>query len=102
MSLAVSLQSRGAAGTIARTARVVSRFGATTSAMARRLDRYASLASAHGARPTWPTTACVLERHPTLLRRYAERGVAPALHGLVPRDHAAPAHAPPRAPIAPS
>src|SRR5207249_4423413 len=45
MSLAVSLQSRGAAGTIARTARVVSRFGATTSAMARRLDRCESPAA---------------------------------------------------------
>jgi peptidoglycan/xylan/chitin deacetylase (PgdA/CDA1 family) len=89
MSLAVSLQSRGASGTIARTAQVVSRFGATTSAMARRLDRYESLASAHGVRPTWPTTACVLERHPQLLRRYAERGVELAVHGLVHGDHAA-------------
>jgi peptidoglycan/xylan/chitin deacetylase (PgdA/CDA1 family) len=89
MSLAVSLQSRGASGTIARTAQVVSRFGATTSAMARRLDRYESLASAHGVRPTWPTTACVLERHPELLRRYAERGVELAVHGLVHGDHAA-------------
>src|SRR5206468_3861937 len=100
MSLAVSLQSRGAAGTIARTARVVSRFGATTSAMARRLDRYESLASAHGVRPTWPTTACVLERHPKLLRRYAERGVELALHGLVHGDHAALDHARQRATIA--
>ena len=100
MSLAVSLQSRGASGTIARTARVVSRFGATTSAMARRLDRYETLASDHGIRPTWPTTACVLERHPELLRRYADRGVELALHGLVHGDHAALDHARQRATIA--
>jgi len=100
MSLAVSLQSRGASGTIARTAQVVSRFGATTSAMARRLDRYESLASAHGVRPTWPTTACVLERHPELLRRYAERGVELAVHGLVHGDHAALDHARQRGTIA--
>ena len=100
MSLAVSLQSRGASGTIARTAQVVSRFGATTSAMARRLDRYESLASAHGVRPTWPTTACVLERHPELLRRYAERGVELAVHGLVHGDHAALDHARQRETIA--
>jgi peptidoglycan/xylan/chitin deacetylase (PgdA/CDA1 family) len=89
MSLAVSLQGRGATGTLARTATVVSRFGATAAAMARRLERYESVARAHQVRPTWPTTACVLERHPDLLRRYAERGVELALHGLVHGDHAA-------------
>ena len=89
MSLAMSLHGRGATGTLARTATVVARFGATASAMARRLDRYESITSAHGVEPTWPTTACVLERHPELLRRYAERGVELALHGLVHGDHAA-------------
>jgi peptidoglycan/xylan/chitin deacetylase (PgdA/CDA1 family) len=89
MSLVMSLQGRGATGTLARTAMVVSRFGATTSAMARRLERYAAIASEHGVRPTWPTTACVLARHPQLLRRYADRGVELAVHGLVHGDHAA-------------
>ncbi|HJW49467.1 MAG TPA: polysaccharide deacetylase family protein [Candidatus Limnocylindria bacterium] len=89
MSLAVSLHGRGATGTIARTAMVVSRFVATASAMARRLDRYASITRAHGVRPTWPTTACVLERHPRLLRRYADEGAELAVHGLVHGDHAA-------------
>src|SRR5439155_3004263 len=100
MSLAVSLQSRGATETIARTAKVVSRFGPTPAAMARRLDRYESLAAAHGMRPTWPTTACVLERHPELLRRYAEGGVELALHGLVHGDHAALDHVRQRTTIA--
>jgi len=100
MSLAVSLQSRGATGTIVRTAKVVSRFGATASVMARRLDRYEALVSAHGVRPTWPTTACVLQRHPELLRSYAERGVELALHGLVHGDHAALDHGRQRATIA--
>ena len=89
MSLAVSLQSRGATATIARTANVMKRFGATPTAMARRLDRYESIVAAHGVQPTWPTTACVLQRHPLLLRRYAERGIELALHGLVHGDHAA-------------
>src|SRR3954469_15547852 len=89
MSLAVSLQSRGASATLGRTAQILSRFGPTTSAMARRLDRFESIAAEHGVRPTWPTTACVLERHPALLRRYAERGVELAVHGLVHGDHAA-------------
>ena len=88
MSLVMSLQARGASGTLARTAMVVSRFGATTGAMARRLDRYLAITSEHDVRPTWPTTACVLARHPELLRRYAERGVELAVHGLVHGDHA--------------
>ena len=88
MSLAVSLHSRGPAATLSRTAQVVSRFGATAAAMMRRLDRYESITTAYGVRPTWPTTACILERHPDLLRRYAERGVELAVHGLVHGDHA--------------
>jgi peptidoglycan/xylan/chitin deacetylase (PgdA/CDA1 family) len=89
MSLAMSLNSRGPAATVARTASVVSRFGATTSAMVRRLERYDSITSGWGVRPTLPTTACVLARHPRLLRTYAERGIELAVHGLVHGDHAA-------------
>jgi peptidoglycan/xylan/chitin deacetylase (PgdA/CDA1 family) len=100
MSLVVSMQSRGASGTLSRTRQIASRFGATAAAMTRRLDRYEAITSAHGAQPTWPTTACVLERHPDLLRRYAERGIELALHGLVHGDHAALDHARQRATIA--
>jgi peptidoglycan/xylan/chitin deacetylase (PgdA/CDA1 family) len=89
MSLVMSLRSRGAAGSASRTARVLSRFGATTASMSRRLDRYERITSDHDALPTWPTTACVFERHPDLLRRYADRGIELALHGLVHGDHAA-------------
>ena len=88
MSLAMSLRSRGAVGSAGRVARVLARFGSTASAMRRRLDAYQTLTTAHGIQPTWPTTACVLERHPALLRSYAERGVELALHGLVHGDHA--------------
>src|SRR4029077_21164976 len=75
-------------GSASRTARVLSRFGATSASMARRLERYETLTRGHDALPTWPTTACVFERHPQLVRRYADRGVEIALHGLVHGDHA--------------
>jgi peptidoglycan/xylan/chitin deacetylase (PgdA/CDA1 family) len=88
MSIAMSIHGRGPKATVARTATVVSRFGATASAMARRLERYAAITSRLGARPSWPTTACVLERHPALLKRYADDGVDLAVHGLVHGDHA--------------
>jgi peptidoglycan/xylan/chitin deacetylase (PgdA/CDA1 family) len=89
MSLAMSIHARGPRATVARTATVVSRFGATASAMARRLERYTAITSRFGSRPSWPTTACVLERHPALLRRYADDGADLAVHGLVHGDHAA-------------
>src|SRR5947208_9149125 len=85
----MSLRSRGPLGSAARTARVLSRFGATTSAMERRLDRYDAITSEFGIRPTWPTTASVLARHPEVVRRYVERGAELAVHGLVHGDHAA-------------
>lgn len=89
MNIAMSLRGRGAIGSAQRAAKVLSRFGTTTSAMSRRLDRYERITSDLGIRPTWPTTACVLARHPSLLRAYAERGAELALHGLVHGDHAA-------------
>lgn len=88
MSVVVSLRSRGAVGSAARTAAVLSRFGATASAMAGRLERYRAIAASFGARPTWPATACVLARHPDMLRRYADDGAELAVHGLVHGDHA--------------
>jgi peptidoglycan/xylan/chitin deacetylase (PgdA/CDA1 family) len=89
MSLVMSIRSRGPAGSAARTKRVLSRFGPTAAAMTRHLDRYDAIAAELGARPTWPTTACVLRRHPELLKRYADRGAELAVHGLVHGDHAA-------------
>src|SRR6267143_1290979 len=88
MSLAMSLRSRGPLGSATRTAQVLSRFGASTTSMLHRLDRYAEIVGALGIRPTWPTTASVLARHPRLLRRQADRGAEIALHGLVHGDHA--------------
>ncbi len=88
MSLAVSLRSRGAVATAARTASVLARFGPTASVMAKRLARYEEITAEFGIRPTWPTTACVLARHPGVLAPFAGRGVELAVHGLVHGDHA--------------
>ena len=88
MSLVMSIRSRGPVGSAARTKRVLSRFGPTAAAMTRHLDRYEAIAAELGARPTWPATACVLRRHPDLLKRYADRGAELAVHGLVHGDHA--------------
>ena len=88
MSLAMSLRARGRAASAARAGKVLSRFGITADAMIRRLDRYDAITGKLGIRPTWPTTASVLARHPNVLRRYSDRGIELALHGLVHGDHA--------------
>ncbi len=87
MSLAMSLRARGPVGSAVRTVNVLSRFGASVAAMERRLDLYESITADLGIHPTWPATACVLGRHPALLRRYAERGAELTVHGLVHGDH---------------
>ncbi len=89
MSLVMSIRGRGPAASATRAGKVLRRFGATSASMVRCLDRYDSITSEHGVRPTLPTTACVLARHPDLLRRLAARDVELAVHGLVHGDHAA-------------
>jgi peptidoglycan/xylan/chitin deacetylase (PgdA/CDA1 family) len=89
MSLRLSLRAKGARGVARRVGTVTARFGTTSAAMARSLEHYAGLVDAFGARPSLPITATVLARHPGLVRRFAERGVEFAIHGLVHDDHAA-------------
>jgi peptidoglycan/xylan/chitin deacetylase (PgdA/CDA1 family) len=89
MNVAMSLRARGPIGSATRTATVLSRFGLTPANMAGRLDRYQAITSEYGLQPTWPATACVVARHPDLVREYAQRGAELALHGLVHGDHAA-------------
>src|SRR2546425_3972104 len=85
--MAPSLHGRGPRELAARTATVLSRFGATPDAMERRLAHYDEVTAEFGVRPTLPVTGAVLGRHPRLIRRYAERGVEFAAHGLVHADH---------------
>jgi peptidoglycan/xylan/chitin deacetylase (PgdA/CDA1 family) len=56
--------------------------------MERCLDQYTRLAAEFGAPLTLPITASVLARHPTLIRRFVDRGVEFAVHGLFHDDHA--------------
>lgn len=88
MQIALSLRAKGIGGLTARVSTIVSRFGATPTRMERCLDRYVDLTSRFGVRPSLPITACVLARHAPLIRRFSDRGVEFAIHGLVHNDHA--------------
>lgn len=90
MNIALSLQAKGVGGLAARAGTILSRFGATPARMERYLNSYADLAEEFGVHPTLPITACVLARHPRLIRRLTEeRNIEFAIHGLVHNDHAA-------------
>jgi hypothetical protein len=89
MNLLLSLHAKGARGVAERVGTITSRFGTTSTPMARCLEHYTGLVDAFGARPSLPITATVLARHPALVRRFSERGVEFAIHGLVHDDHAA-------------
>jgi len=89
MNLMLSLRAKGARGVTERVGTITARFGTTNAAMARCLEHYTGLVDGFGARPSLPITATVLARHPALVRRFAERGVEFAIHGLVHDDHAA-------------
>ncbi len=88
MNLAMTLQAKGGSGLAARAGTILYRFGATTGRMERCFAAYFDLVDRYGARPTWPITACVLRRHPAVVRRFAGSGVEFAIHGLVHTDHA--------------
>jgi peptidoglycan/xylan/chitin deacetylase (PgdA/CDA1 family) len=82
------LHSRGGRALTARAGSIVLRFGLTEAPMERRLRRFMALLDRLDARPTFPITACVLARHPVLIRNLMERGAEFAVHGLVHNDHA--------------
>jgi hypothetical protein len=88
MAGGLQLKHRDLRGTVGRAATVAARFGVTAGPFARRLATLTAVAAEHGARPTLPVTACVLARHPALIRSFSERGVEFAIHGLVHNDHA--------------
>ncbi len=81
------MRHRGAGGAAARARSIVSRFGVTASPMEDRLRRFDELTAQFGVRPSWAITACILDRNRRAIRRFAERGVEFAIHGLVHDDH---------------
>src|SRR5262249_31243763 len=89
MSLLLSLRAKGAGGVAERVGTISARFGTTSAPMARCLEHYTGLVDSFGGRPSLPITATVLGRHPSVVRRFAVRGVEFAIHGLVHDDHAA-------------
>ena len=87
MGVLFSMRHRGAGGLAARAGSIVSRFGLTADPMERRLRFFDELTGEFGVRPTWAITARILARNAEACRRFSERGVELAVHGLVHDDH---------------
>ncbi|HSU12497.1 polysaccharide deacetylase family protein [Longimicrobium sp.] len=76
------------------------RFGVSPRPMEARMARFDALTAEFGVRPTWAVTASVLHRNQPAVRRFCERGVEFAVHGLAHDDLALRSPAEQRASIA--
>jgi peptidoglycan/xylan/chitin deacetylase (PgdA/CDA1 family) len=88
MGIVLTLRAKGVGGIVERVGTIFSRLGVTAEPMARCLTYYADIAAEFDAHPSLPVTACVMARHPSLIRTFVERDVEFAIHGLVHNDHA--------------
>ncbi len=70
-----------------RIATIFKRYGWTSRRFARRLDRFVELLKKYDINPTFPVTASVVDRHPSLFRSLQERGVEFAIHGYYHIDY---------------
>jgi peptidoglycan/xylan/chitin deacetylase (PgdA/CDA1 family) len=85
--LAVALGGKGPYNLLRRSTSILRRYGVTTSRLAQELESFAELARRYDARPTFPITSVVMERHPHLIRKLHDRGVEFAIHGHYHIDH---------------
>jgi len=85
----VALSGKGALSLLRRSASIVGRYGLTTERLACELRLFTDLARRFNARPTFPITAVVLERHPRLIQQLHDEGVEFCIHGHYHADHSA-------------
>jgi hypothetical protein len=87
-SVAVAAEGKGASSLLRRARTIGARYGASPHRMERRLASVLEIVDRHGCGATLPITASAVERHPSVVARYAERGIEFAVHGYRHVDHA--------------
>jgi hypothetical protein len=85
--VAHSIASKGTSAFVRRLGTVATRFSLSPAKAERYLDAYLRVLGQFGANATFPMTAVVLNRHPTVARRLADEGVEFAVHGYIHTDH---------------
>jgi hypothetical protein len=79
--------SRDVSNLASRLASLFWRFGFTSKRMEKQLQKMTDICKAHHMLPTFPATACVLQRYPKPIIRLQAQGVEFAVHGLVHTDY---------------
>jgi peptidoglycan/xylan/chitin deacetylase (PgdA/CDA1 family) len=87
-SVAVAAKGKGASSLFRRARTIGARYGLSPRRMERRLASVLEIVDRHGCGATLPITAAAVERHPSVIARYAERGIEFAVHGYRHVDHA--------------
>jgi peptidoglycan/xylan/chitin deacetylase (PgdA/CDA1 family) len=87
-SVAVAAKGKGASSLFRRARTIGARYGLSPRRMERRLASVLEIVDRHGCGVTLPVTAAAVERHPSVIARYAERGIEFAVHGYRHVDHA--------------
>jgi hypothetical protein len=87
--LTIALSGKGAFSFLRRGTSIVGRYGLTADRLARELQTFTDLARRYNARPTFPITAVVLERHPRLVQQLHAEGAEFCIHGYYHADHSA-------------
>jgi peptidoglycan/xylan/chitin deacetylase (PgdA/CDA1 family) len=86
-SVAVAAKGKGTSSLLRRARTIGSRYGVSPRPMERRLASVLEMVDGHGCGATLPITASAVERHPSVVRRYAQRGIEFAVHGNRHVDH---------------
>jgi peptidoglycan/xylan/chitin deacetylase (PgdA/CDA1 family) len=86
--VSVAAKGKGASSLLRRAGTIGARYGSSPHRMERRLASVLEIVERHGCGATLPVTGATVERHPSVIARYAERGIEFAVHGYRHVDHA--------------
>jgi hypothetical protein len=85
--IAIATRGKGPWNTVRRAGVIGGRYGISCHRMERRLATMLGLVERHGCSATLPVPAAVVERHASVVARYATFGLEFAVHGLYHVDH---------------
>jgi peptidoglycan/xylan/chitin deacetylase (PgdA/CDA1 family) len=86
-ALSVALKGKGPLTLVRRAEAIGARYGVGPGRMDRRLAAIVETMEPYGWRATLPVTGAAVERHPTVIARYAALGIEFAVHGYYHVDH---------------
>jgi len=80
-------KTRSLTSLLRRSASVFKRYGNDPDKFTAYIEGFADLLSSYGVNPTFPVPGAIVEKYPDLFKRFQDRGVEFAAHGLVHIDY---------------